>query len=260
MGERAWVDAYPVGLLPPTQPNIRLGVLPPRRAFWRRTIAAPVRTYLCDESNAIPADKVQKDNIEALFPGHAELFDPVVAQVLGAAASGFMNDWEALPQEQVKALRLLMQSTPAQCSWAADAVEFLISAGCYADDSLTLPCVVEVLKNTECDKALVQKLLTRTNVDKVLSKHGIPRAPSRTTIREHLHRIAPSDLKYMYGLGAPAEAGPSSRTRGRKRTADDDGSGTDDEADKQVDLYEQEEYDLFHDGGKAPVGQGKLMM
>ena len=80
------------------------------------------------------------------------------------------------------------------------------------------------------------------------------------TIREHLHRIAPSDLEYIYGLEAPAEAGPSSRTRGRKRTADDDGGGTDDEADKQVDLYEHEEYDLFHDDGKAPVGQGKLMM
>ena len=80
------------------------------------------------------------------------------------------------------------------------------------------------------------------------------------TIREHLHRIAPSDLKYIYVLEAPAEAGPSSRTRGRKRIADDDGGGTDDEADKHAYLYEQEEYDLFHDDGKAPVGQGKLMM
>ena len=94
----------------------------------------------------------------------------------------------------------------------------------------------------------------------VLSKHGIPRAPSKVTIREHLHRIAPSDLEYIYGLEAPAETGPSSRTRGRKRTADDDGGGTDDEADKHANLYEQEEYDLFHDYGKAPVGQGKLMM
>jgi hypothetical protein len=94
----------------------------------------------------------------------------------------------------------------------------------------------------------------------VLSKHRIPRAPSKVTIREHLHHIAPSDLESIYGLEAPAEAGPSSRTRGRKRTADDDGGGTDDEADKQVDLYEQEEYDLFHDDGKAPEGPGKLMM
>ena len=93
----------------------------------------------------------------------------------------------------------------------------------------------------------------------VLSKHGIPRAPSKVTIREHLHRIAPSDLKGIYGLEAPDEAGPSSRTRGRKRTVDDDGGGTDDEGDKQVDLYEHAEYVLFHDGGKAPVGQGKLM-
>lgn len=60
--EVPWVDTFPVGLLPPTQPNIRLGVLPPRRAFWRRTIAAPVRTFLCDESNAIPVDKVQKED------------------------------------------------------------------------------------------------------------------------------------------------------------------------------------------------------
>ena len=94
----------------------------------------------------------------------------------------------------------------------------------------------------------------------VLSKHGIPRAPSKATIREHLHRTAPYDLKWIYGLEAPAEAGPSLRTRGCKRTADDDGGGTDDEADKKVDLYEQEEYDLFHEDGKAPVGQGKLMM
>lgn len=35
-----------------------------------------------------------------------------------------------------------------------------------------LPCVVEVLKNTEFDKALVQNLLTRTNVDKVRRLHG----------------------------------------------------------------------------------------
>ena len=36
--------------------------------------------------------------------------------------------------------------------------------------------------------------------------------------------------------------------------------GTYDEADKHVNLYEHEDYDLFHDDGKAPVGQGKLMM
>ena len=95
----------------------------------------------------------------------------------------------------------------------------------------------------------------------VLSKHGIPRAPEKVTIREHLHRIAPSDLDHdIYGLEAPAEAGPSSHTRGRKRTSDDDGGGTDDEADKHVDLYAQQEYDLFHDHGKAPVGKGKLIM
>ena len=27
-----------------------------------------------------------------------------------------------------------------------------------------------------------------------------------------------------------------------------------------MNLYEQEDYDLFHDDGKAPVGQGKLMI
>ena len=220
MGEPAWVDAFPVGLLPPTQPNNRLGVLPPRRACWRRTIATPVRFFLCDESNAIPADKVQKEDIEALFPKHAELFDSVVALVLGAAASGFMNDLEALPQEQVKALRLLMQSTPAQCSWAADAVEFLISAGCYADDSLTLPCVVEVLKNTECDKALVRKLLTRTNVDKVrrLRGHGRARAHGSPSPAHSMHSgtalRASVDLTSTRAIGmfaGPVEARHSSR-------------------------------------------------
>ena len=30
--------------------------------------------------------------------------DPVVSKVLGAATSGLMNDYEALPQEQVSAL------------------------------------------------------------------------------------------------------------------------------------------------------------
>lgn len=167
--------------MPPTQPNIRFGVMPPRRLFWRRTWATPERTFLCDGSNAIPADKVQKDDIEDLFPRHAQLFDPVVALVLGAAASGFMNDFEAIAQEQVKALRLLLKSTPAQCSWAEDAVEFLINAGCYADDSHTLPCVVEVLKNAECDKVLVRKLITRTNVDKVRRLHGHGR-PTSTRI------------------------------------------------------------------------------
>ena len=65
-----------------------------------------------------------------------------VSKVLGAATSGYMNDFEALPQEQVSALRLLMQTSEEACSWADDAVEYLVRAGCYresAEEAADLP-------------------------------------------------------------------------------------------------------------------------
>ena len=46
-----------------------------------------------------------------------------------------MNDYEPLPQEQVSALRLLMQTSKEHCSWAADAVDYLGQAGCYTEDT-----------------------------------------------------------------------------------------------------------------------------
>ena len=215
--EAPWCATFPVGLLAPPQANPRLGVLPPQGAVWRRTRTEPVLFYLCDKSNAIPANKVQKEDMEARFPGRAELFDPVVAQVLDAAASGFMNHFEVLPQDQVKALRLLMNNSHAHCSWAADAVEHLLEAGCYADDNLTLPCVVEELKKAEYDKGLVQSLLTHTNVDKVcaLPGQGHTRAhtfPSRAggtrpdTVLCTSKSLAPMRA---IGVAGPLEARPS---------------------------------------------------
>ena len=52
----------------------------------KRFVAMPVRGALghkIDLRQGFQTDKVQKEDIEALFPGHAELFDPVVALVLG---------------------------------------------------------------------------------------------------------------------------------------------------------------------------------
>ena len=184
--ENPWVAEYPK-MLPPPRGDPRFGILPPRRAFWRRTAGGDY--FLADELNAIPADRVQKDDLEQLFPGHAELFTDVVTTVLRAASSGCMNDWEAVASEQVAALRLLIDCSPAECSWAADAVEYLVQAGCYADDNSTMPCVVEELKKPEYDRTLIGKMLTRTNVDRVRSSsHMTRKAPCMWHPRPRLRR------------------------------------------------------------------------
>ena len=95
----------------------------------------------------------------------------------------------------------------------------------------------------------------------VLSKHGLPQSSPKTTIREYLHSTAPWDLEFVYGLNAPAGGGPSSRTRGRKGPAKDDGSGTDEEGgDNRAERYEEEEeYDLMHDDvGKSKMPKMKM--
>ena len=79
-----------------------------------------------------------------------------------------------------------------------------------------------------------------------------------TTVREHLVRTALHDVKYLYGFEDQSPVGASSREKGKRGR--EDGEGTDDEGDKHTDLYEGEEYDLFAEDGKAPVGAGKLPM
>jgi hypothetical protein len=158
-----WVDSYPALLPVPTRGQFTLR--PVRGAQWRRT--ATGEFFVADDDNAIPAADVQMEDVNVLFPGHADLFPPVVATVLAAAASGFMNDYEALPQEQVDALRLLIACPRGVCPWASDAVDFLINADCYADDTEGLPAVVEELKKGEYKEELVRELLCRTDVDRV---------------------------------------------------------------------------------------------
>lgn len=57
-------------------------------------------------------------------------------------------------------------------SWAADAVNYLLEAGCFGDtyrcsDSTVLPNVVDELKKVEVNRELVRWLLTRTDIDQV---------------------------------------------------------------------------------------------
>jgi len=142
-----------------------------------------------------------------LFPRHAEIFPHVVTKVLKAAASGMMNDYQATASEQVSSVRLLMQCSPGQCSWAADAVKYLLEAGSYAHiyDLTVLPNVVDELKKSEVNRDLVCLLLTHTNIDQVLLEHGLPGSPPMTTIREHLHLTVPNDCKFFYGVEAPVK-------------------------------------------------------
>jgi hypothetical protein len=74
-------------------------------------------------SNCVPAPLTR----------HAQLLQTVVTTVLNAAASGFMTRDQAHASEQVNAVRLLTQCSPEQCSWAADAVGYLLEAGRFAD-------------------------------------------------------------------------------------------------------------------------------
>ena len=189
---RTWVDVFPDNLLPLAQEGDHPGLQrPPRGATWRRTIEEPPQFFVANEFNAIAAANVRHDDLDELFPGHAVLYDPIVSKVLGAATSGYMNDFEALPQEQVSALRLLMQTSEETCSWADDAVEYLVRAGCY---------------------------------------------------RESAEEAA--DLPQ---LAAP------------KRASNDDGNQSVSKRRGRA-LYANEEFDLFSEGGKAPVGAGKLPM
>ena len=185
-----WVDVFPDGLLPLEQESDNPFLLrPPRGATWRRTNSDPPQFFIANEFNAIAAANVRRDDLDELFPGHAELFDSVVSKVLGAANSGYMNDYEALPQEQVSALRLLMQTSKELCSWADDAVEYLIQSGCYTEAAE--------------EAADLQELA----------------APKRASV----------------------DGGDQSASKKRGRP-----------------LYADQEFDLFSEGGKAPVGAGKL--
>ena len=233
----------------------QVGAVPPRRADWkRRTLDEIVHFYLTNGYVDIPEEEVEMGDMEHWFPRHAEDFPPVVTKVLYAAASGFMNDYQATASEQVRAQRLLMQCSPEQCSWAADAVWYLLDAGSYAHiyDATVLPNVVDELKKSEVNRHLVRFLLTRTDIDQVravpthnhtrackaprflhttrqkgrarsenrmvlkglhrrspsqvLSEHGLPGSPSKTTIREHLHLKAPDDCLLFYGVAAPVNS------------------------------------------------------
>ena len=247
------VTSYPQ-LLPPLQGGERYGVMPPRFASWRRT--ADGAFFLANDVNAIPAAKVEMANIDELFPGHAEIFGEAVSGVLYAASSGFINDWEAHSSEQVFALRAMMLSPHSKCEWAADALKYLLDAGCFADDNSSTPCVIEELKMPRPDKELIAVLLARTNIDRVLRGHGLHGAPPETTIREHLMRTARDDMEYVYGLDLVVPVRTSPPDQGKRRR--EEGDGTDDEGDKQVDLYKGSEYDFCAEDGKAPVGAGKL--
>ena len=52
---------------------------------------------------------------------------------------------------------------------------------------------------------MVLKGLHRRSPSQVLSEHGLPGSPSKTTIREHLHRTAPDDCMFFYGVEAPVK-------------------------------------------------------
>ena len=101
-------------------------------------------------------------------------------------------------------------------------------------------------------------MLSRVLTRQMLRKHDLPSAPSVTTVREHLVRTVLHDVKYLYGIEEESPGGASSHEKAKRDR--EDGEGTDDECDKHTDLYEGQEYDLFAEGGKAPVGAGKLHM
>ena len=101
-------------------------------------------------------------------------------------------------------------------------------------------------------------MLSRVLTRQMLRKHDLPSAPSVTTVREHLVRTVLHDVKYLYGIEEESPGGASSHEKAKRDR--EDGEGTDDECDKHTDLYEGQEYDLFAEGGKAPVGAGKLRM
>jgi hypothetical protein len=188
--EVPWASTYPK-LLPPLRGDPRFGVLPPRRASWRRTAAGEF--FLANDVNAIPAAKVDMANMEEMFPKHEETFGGPVTTVLNAASSGVINDWEASFTEQVAAIRTLIASPPSKCEWAAAAVKYLLDAGCCADDNNSTPCVIEELKKPDPDKELVAMLLPRTNLDRVrIAWNACKPNPTRTKMRmwQQRHRTA----------------------------------------------------------------------
>eukprot|EP00966_Prymnesium_polylepis_P015130 349471-Prymnesium_polylepis.1 len=132
-------------------------------------------------------------NMEEMFPEHEVMFGGPVTNVLNAASSGVINDWEATFTEQVAAIRALIISPPRKCEWAADAVKYLLDAGCCADDNHSTPCVIEELKKPEPDKELVAMLLRRTNLDRVrLTSNSCKANPMRAKMRmwQQHHRTA----------------------------------------------------------------------
>ena len=110
-------------------------------------------------------------------------------------------------------------SPPGKCEWAADALKYLLDAGCFADDNFSTPCVIEELKMPRPDKELIAVLLARTNLDRVLRGHGLHGAPTETTIREHLMRRARDDMEYVYGLDMVIPERTSITTRSRQQAS-----------------------------------------
>ena len=185
-----WVALYPVlEPLPSVDPSC--GEPPFRRLVWRKSLQGDF--FLADGSSAIPAAEVDQDDdagIELMFPLSKELYSEEVTLVLRAASSGYMNHYAAPAHVQVRVLRTLMDSPPDFCSWAAEAVEYLKEAGCYAGVA---------------------------NVKRSSDEGG----PSKRS----------SD-----------EGGPSSASKRRARS-----------------VYEGvQEFDMFAEDGKGPVGAGKL--
>jgi hypothetical protein len=120
-------------LLPPPDGDPIYGKWPIHWASWRMNAAGVC--FLATDCTALPADKVDKDDLDDLFPGYEVFFPPVVSKVLQAASgAGVMNHWMVSPIEEIQAQRLLSAHSVAECEWAADAVAYLIESGCYTED------------------------------------------------------------------------------------------------------------------------------
>ena len=95
----------------------------------------------------------------------------------------------------------------------------------------------------------------------VLTDHGLHGVPAQTTVRQFLILAAENGSRNIFALPEKTdESGSSSgltaATKKRaKRSAEAD--ETDNEGETR-DLYEDQDFDLFAEHGKAPVGKGKL--
>lgn len=89
----------------------------------------------------------------------------------------------------------------------------------------------------------------------MLHKHDLPYAPAKTTIREsYLMRTAEHDAEFLYGIAKEGAGGPSSRTRSRDKRERGGDSTRGWISNGHASVYRREPFDLFAEGGKAPVG------